>query len=141
MFYVRISYVCVCTHTHFYGRYHIFFENLFRYFIKTDENRKVKFGEKKNIAPCTDRKLVNFRSDSSLFFMHTLRGLFALKRTLGGAFSCSLNSSGMTRGKTTRSACCIIRKFPRDLRAVDKKKNFLTPSQTDVRNEEISFRN
>jgi len=30
----------------------------------------------------------------------------------------------MTPGKTTRSACCIIRKFPRDLRAADKKLSY-----------------
>lgn len=57
-------------------------------------------------------------------YLRILRSLFALKRTpgarLGGAFSCSLNPSGVTRGKTARSAC-IIRKFARDLRAADKK--------------------
>jgi len=56
-------------------------------------------------------------------YLRILQSSFALKRIpsakLGGAISCSLNSSGVTRGKTTRFAC-IIRKSARDLRAADK---------------------
>lgn len=44
---VYILYVCVRVHTHtFLCSLPHFFENLFRYFIKTGKSRKVKFGKK-----------------------------------------------------------------------------------------------